>query len=252
MLLVFQRKSDGRNTQAAFTLVELTVVIAITAILASLLLPSLSSAREKSRRAVCKSNMRQVLYGLRIYASDNSENLPSSADNLNNYHSIRLSDTTFTNLVNEYESGVSNVLYCPNLDYEGLATHDKSGYIIGYSYLANAIITTEKGPDYWVGITKLNGPGTNELLADANYWTSQAIGGNGSMLQLAPHTSMGANVMQAPSTGVTRNSTSPVKSLALGAKGGNIGRADMSVTWKSIENMGEYQASSVGDAGGNW
>ncbi|HWD19942.1 MAG TPA: prepilin-type N-terminal cleavage/methylation domain-containing protein [Verrucomicrobiae bacterium] len=250
MLLVFQRKNDGRLAQRAFTLVELTVVIAITAILAALLLPSLSSAREKSSRAVCKSNLRQTLMALRMYADSSAENLPSSADNMGYYHAIRLSDAVFTNFVGDYLSGVSNVLYCPNVDYSGVPTHDAKGYIIGYSYLANSIITTEKSPDYWVGTTKMNGPGTNELLADANYWSSESVGVNNTSVQMAPHTMTGANIVQTPTA--TRAAPTTSKSQTLGARGGNIGRADMSVTWKGIQNMGEYQASDRGDAGGNW
>jgi type II secretory pathway pseudopilin PulG len=249
MLLVFQRKNDGCRARA-FTLVELTVVVAITVILASLLLPALSGAKEKSARAVCKSNMREVLLGLSMYANNYSENLPSSADNYNYYHSIRLSDMVFTNFVNDYLDRGSAVLYCPNIDYEGLTNHDKYGYIIGYSYLATAIITTEKGPDYWVGIVNLKGPGTNELLADANYWSSQSVGDTGFSLQMAPHTAMGPNLNQMSTT--SRSAAAPPSSQSLGARGGNIGRADMSVTWKSLENMGQYQASSLGDAEGNW
>ena len=61
-----------------FTLIELLVVIAIIGILAGILLPVLSRARESARKTQCMSNVKQIGMGLIMYANENSETFPSS------------------------------------------------------------------------------------------------------------------------------------------------------------------------------
>ena len=71
-------RAQSKN-RSAFTLVELLVVIAIIAVLIAILLPVLGSVRERSNRIKCAANLRQLGTALYIYAADNKNNYPRTA-----------------------------------------------------------------------------------------------------------------------------------------------------------------------------
>lgn len=74
----FSLKRTSSRHNKGFTLIELLVVIAIIAILAAMLLPVLSKAREAARSAVCKSNLRQTGLALMLYANDFGGYIPKN------------------------------------------------------------------------------------------------------------------------------------------------------------------------------
>src|SRR6476646_5958085 len=69
-----------RGCVCGFTLIELLVVIAIIAILAAMLLPSLSRAQQKTQGVYCMNNTKQMTLAWTLYATDNSDKIVYNRD----------------------------------------------------------------------------------------------------------------------------------------------------------------------------
>ena len=68
-----------QRASRAFSLVELLIVIAVTALLTSLMMPAIASLRDQVDRLISSSNMRQVGMGMTMHSGDNNGRLPYSA-----------------------------------------------------------------------------------------------------------------------------------------------------------------------------
>jgi len=125
--LITRRKARG----SGFTLIEVLVVVAIIALLVSILLPSLTKAREQAKRTLCASNQHQIGLAMVAYSVDHKSTLPyrgwfpyTVAETMHEALGLPGNARVLCNLGllhgwnNAKRSWVGkdwNVLYCPNM-----------------------------------------------------------------------------------------------------------------------------------------
>jgi prepilin-type processing-associated H-X9-DG protein/prepilin-type N-terminal cleavage/methylation domain-containing protein len=127
-----------RWREAGFTLVELLVVIATIAILAALLLPTLSRAKENARQTKCASNLRQIALGVFIYADEQNDTFP---DQPGDGRPVRAAGGDGKNYYDLLMPALDNshVWDCPS------AHLTEAGHVGYMSYHMNGLIITTNG-----------------------------------------------------------------------------------------------------------
>lgn len=134
------RGEKMKKSYSCFTLIELLIVISIIAILASLLLPALNSAREKARDIACKNNLRTISQAGMLYVGDFQEYFPPALYQVVSYSSPYVSWASLFPFLGYYNSNTkkqtNNVRYCPSNPNQDESTY-KIDYGINYMLAAS-------------------------------------------------------------------------------------------------------------------
>ena len=158
-------ENGSRRPAVAFTLIELLVVITIIGILAALLLPTLAKGKDQAVRAHCKSNLRQQVLALEMYANENKDFLPNLPGN-DTYQPWDMTQEVGSYMASSgapykiwYDPGTAH--YYTDADYLTLwnnATGENGGQgarVVGYAQTFNGVTLFDDEPP-WYFSTNIN------------------------------------------------------------------------------------------------
>ncbi len=187
-------KRPPRQSQSAFTLVELLITISIISLLLAILLPSLSSAREQARTTVCASNIRQITIANLAYSIDHNDHLCPGAKNfLTNLHRWHGSRPFVNQPFNPtsgplvpYLSADKKIRNCPTFRrFSEFATNafelGNGGYGYNNAFLGRQLkkitptLYTVESDQSGVSLTRVHAPANTLLFADAAFAATQPI-----------------------------------------------------------------------------
>lgn len=228
----------GTPRSVAFTVVELLVVVAIVGILAALLLPVLSGAKERAKRAACLNNLRQLGIAVRLYADDNSNILPNGVSDFGSDWPPVVSTNTWQAFVRY--TGNEKVIGCPGLRNPfkpGGYGMDRVGYVIGYVYLGNhpSLTNSYVTLDWKVPFT-MDADSSTVLLTDPNVWSLTDV------KTVVPHS---RNGVVSEGDDASNPGAGGKSSKELGAQGGNVATMDGAVAWRPIAEMKAHRLTVI-------
>jgi prepilin-type processing-associated H-X9-DG protein/prepilin-type N-terminal cleavage/methylation domain-containing protein len=166
-----------------FTLVELLIVIAIIAILASMLLPTLKRARGKAKEISCASNLSQMLKGVSMYATDYEGWMPISSSSSGNMNNWRLEISEYMGVkasaINDYEPLNTGVFHCISFNPPSnvpMANRAGYGWNCSFSSSVRAFGYNDES-DSWrtrMKISNVTMPTESLVFGDTTDWISGA------------------------------------------------------------------------------
>jgi len=136
----------------AFTLIELLVVISIIALLVSILLPALNSARTLARQIVCSSNVKNIGTGMALYANENKSRIPPM--------NIKEVGYDYRGIAGN-DPWITYYMYSNSDAYRDPVTQEMTPWNLGYLWEAGELDNPEIF--YCAGLAAMTGQGNGNL-----------------------------------------------------------------------------------------